>query len=112
MTVRPIYAPLLVDKWQVVLTEARVEAVIHIVVQSILILECVLLKRVVERYVTAGSIAVPYAVREIAEPKVVKTVGSRRRGRERNTRLHRAERRSNQRAALAAVPSEPEMQPH
>ena len=36
----------------------------------------------------------------------------RSRGRGRNMRLHRAERRSNQRAALAADLREPEMQPH
>ena len=46
-----------------------------------------------------------------SQPKPATSAGTRRR-RERNMRLRQAERRSNQRAALAADPREPEMQPH
>ena len=59
----------------------------------------------------AGHVAALPLPKPAPAPKPVKSVGSGRR-RERNTRLRQAERRSNQRAALAADLREPETQPH
>ena len=55
----------------------------------------------------------PRPVSQPKSPEASRDAGlGHSRGRGRNTRLHRAERRSNQRAALAAVLREPEIQPH